>query len=711
MIMKRFPALARISEWTFAFVTLLWFFIPLIMGGSGIVSPAVLPFQLAGGGVPDSVSLILACMGFWLIPALAIFKSVSYLWADRLPGFIRPGTTFSAVSSVAWSFLIMLAIGLHAVVFAGSATYFAERSVFTYIVFCIALVHNGISLGALVLVNSRKDPHYNEYLEFRRAGNVDSSGVMAVLKNRGIQRKLTLSFVGIIFAVIAILSAVMLEDFSRTLMRALTDNGKALADRTASIIKASVGDSIAIEDYLSIESKKNLTAAFPFKEVAYFRLDPKTGRYSIAASTRPERKGEVLDTDGKPVLAATFREESRINAIIFESPITLGGKTIGFTSVQYDKNVIYEPYFRTQLKTLLLAISFIYISVFFTYLFGRGIVFPILVLSMSVNSISKTLFAMIKGTSKVTPELLEYRDRVATKDEIKKLSTEIGNMATVIRGVLPYISASTLKHSERSAPTTEKKDLCFIFTDIRGFTTLCEGATPDEVVTMLNHFLEIQTQAIMNAGGDIDKFVGDEIMAMFDGDDKELKSCKAAMAIRKVMAEEREKSLKASKKAIEIGLGINSGPVVFGSVGAKRRMDFTSIGDTVNLAARLEGANKTYGTKSLITETVYQKVAGEYLCREIDLLTVKGKTQPVRIYELIQEKAVAGPKLVSMKEVFEEGLALYRGMRWKEAQKAFKSLEKDMRDETSSVFLRRIQLFQKDPPPEGWDGVFNLTVK
>jgi hypothetical protein len=209
----------------------------------------------------------------------------------------------------------------------------------------------------------------------------------------------------------------------------------------------------------------------------------------------------------------------------------------------------------------------------------------------------------------------------------------------------------------------------------------------------------------------VDKFVGDEIMAMFEGPKKEANACKASLEIRKTMAQEKELAELAKKNIISIGIGINSGPVVFGSVGAKDRMDFTSIGDTVNLAARLEGTNKEYGTKTLITESVYDKVKDSFLCREIDLLTVKGKTQPVRIYELLQETKTAAEKLTAIKKLFEASLALYRKQKWDAAEKGFSALIKDYKDETSEIFLERVQEFKKNPPGKDWDGVFHRTSK
>jgi adenylate cyclase len=258
---------------------------------------------------------------------------------------------------------------------------------------------------------------------------------------------------------------------------------------------------------------------------------------------------------------------------------------------------------------------------------------------------------------------------------------------------------------------SESRELCFLFTDIRGFTTLSEGMTPEQVVEMLNHYLDIQSSIILANHGDVDKFVGDEVMAMFEGPDKELNAVKTSLGIRKIMAEEKEKALAANKHVVSIGIGVNSGPVVFGSVGAKDRMDFTSIGDTVNLAARLEGANKPYGTKTLVTKAVYDKVQEDYLCREIDMLAVKGKKLGVNVYEVIQSRDIAGAHLFDLCKTFEEGLALYREQKWAKAEKIFAQLVEKYKDEASSTFLGRIAMFKNNPPAADWDGVFVMTVK
>ena len=140
-------------------------------------------------------------------------------------------------------------------------------------------------------------------------------------------------------------------------------------------------------------------------------------------------------------------------------------------------------------------------------------------------------------------------------------------------------------------------------------------------------------------------------------------------------------------------------------------MDFTSIGDTVNLAARLEGANKAYGSKAIITEAVCEKLKDSFVCRELDFIQVKGKNEPVPIYEILQTKAAATDKLFEIKDLFERGLAFYRKQKWDEAKAMFQECNEKYQDMPSVVFLDRISHFKKDPPPKNWDGVFVMKVK
>ena len=511
------------------------------------------------------------------------------------------------------------------------------------------------------------------------------------------------------------LSFILLQDFSRTIVTAVNANGQTIAEKIANGVKSNPGDNIYLDDLFAGEAKTNNSPAvqaspYRFNALSYYRRDTKNGGFIVGASTNRQLVNSHKAED--ITLTATInRYNPRTESFEFLAPVALSKTFIGYVMVDYARDVIYEPYFRTQVKVFVIAALFMYISIFLIFLFGRNIVYPILFLRMSVSAIAEKLSSMIKGKLRFSPELLQYNDRVRTRDEIKLLSGEVNHMTTVIRGVIPYVSVSTLKHSERETPTTERKNLTFLFTDIRGFTSISEKLKPDQVVEMLNRYLDLQAGIIQENGGDVDKFVGDEVMAMFDGPRRDYNACKASLEIRKAMAQEKELAKAQGRDSVSIGIGINAGEVVHGSMGAKDRMDFTSIGDTVNLAARLEGTNKEYATKTLLTAAVYDKVKDAFLCREIDLMTVKGKNEAVRIYELLQATKGSSEKLERLKKVFEESLALYRKQKWDLAAKGFAALVKDYQDDTSKVFLGRIAEFKEDPPPKDWDGVFHRTTK
>lgn len=726
---NRTVMLLRIAEALYAVVVLAWVILPFFDRTLGAYSLLELPVSLAGAPPREFFPFIPLAVLVGVVPLIAVWKLASVFLARRLPVAADPTRILPAILDFIVSGAVIAAVLLHVIAFASNFRYFGAFPPVTYGVFLLSLAFNALAVVTFILGVSSRDASYQEYQEFRRAGPRQAEGsskrkgkpaeALWITQRQGIQRRLVLSFVPLILAIIVVLAFILMSDFSRTILASVIASGEAVAERAASIAKANVGDRIAVEDYFAIEGSKNeakmggrdAAASFRFNTLSYYQRESKGGELTCVASTDRAAIGGRVASPEAELKSTTHRTNAAAQTFEFLSPVTLSGRFLGYVMVDYARDVIYEPYFRTQVKVFVIAAVFIYASVFLIVVFGRAIVFPILFLRMSVNGISTVLSSMIKGKLRISADLLQYKDRVNTRDEIKVLSNEMRSMTTVIRGVIPYISASTLKHSERETRMSEKRDLTFLFTDIRGFTTMCEGQGPEAVVEMLNHYLDIQSSVIAANGGDIDKFVGDEIMAMFEGSKKELNACRASLEIRRAMAEEKRIAELAERNVVSIGIGINTGPVVFGSVGAKDRMDFTSIGDTVNLAARLEGANKTYGTKTLITEAVHDKVKEGFLCREIDLLTVKGKRQPVRIFELLQQKKGAPPKLEQIRKIFEGGLAAYRRQKWDLAEKAFTALKTEFRDETSEVFLRRIALFRRNPPGADWDGVFNLTVK
>ena len=707
----------HIAEAAYAVILILWYVLPFIDSALGSFDPQQLPNMLFGSPPKQLGVWVVVTVLIYIVPVLCLWKIASIFLARRLPIFAYPEYPLPTLFNIVSSGAVVALVILHLVNQAFNASYFSGFPPVTYAVAALSIGYNGYFIVMLIMSLSMRDVSYQEYLEFRRTGE-GPRGVLSAVQHQGIQRKLMVTFVPLILVIIFVLSFFLLRDFSRTILAAVYANGEGLADRTASVVKANPGDKdrISLEDYFGAEAKKNVAAAGPnssfrFQTLSFYRRDAKAGGFQVWASTNRKIIGERAPQMDRALTQTISRYNAGTKSYEFVAPVILSNVFIGYVIVDYARDVIYEPYFRTQVKVFVIAALFMYISIFLIYLFGRAIVFPILFLRMSVNSIANVLSSMIKGKLKFSSELLQYKERVNTRDEIKLLSGEVNHMTTVIRGVIPYISQSTLQHAEREKPSTESKVLTFLFTDIRGFTTLCEGMEPGKVVELLNHYLDLQTSLIKANDGDVDKYVGDEMMAEFDGPRKEINACKAGLEIRRAMAEEARKAAAAAGTVISIGIGINTGRVIHGSVGAKDRMDFTSIGDTVNLAARLEGANKQYGTGSLITEAVYDKVQEVYLCREIDLLTVKGKKLPVRIFEILREKKGATERDERFKKLFETSLTLYRHQKWDSAEKGFASLAKDFKDETSEVFLGRIKFFRKNPLPTRWDGVFTMTTK
>ncbi|MBI4495640.1 MAG: adenylate/guanylate cyclase domain-containing protein [Deltaproteobacteria bacterium] len=273
-----------------------------------------------------------------------------------------------------------------------------------------------------------------------------------------------------------------------------------------------------------------------------------------------------------------------------------------------------------------------------------------------------------------------------------------------------------LKHPEKVRLGGEKQVLTVFFSDLAGFTSIAERLAPEEVVTLLNLYLTAMTNIILERGGLIDKYEGDAIMAFWGAplpqEDHALRACWAALENQSRLAELRREFEERGLPPVYARIGLNSGEMIIGNLGSSRRFDFTVIGDNVNLASRLEGASKEYGTAILISEETRRLAGPDLEVREIDWLRVKGKELPVRIFELLSKKGGLDGLRRQVRDLFQEGLELYRGRRWAEARTRFReALSLLPEDGPSRTFLRRCEDFLKTPPPADWDGVFQLTQK
>ncbi|MEK7389145.1 MAG: adenylate/guanylate cyclase domain-containing protein [Elusimicrobiota bacterium] len=262
----------------------------------------------------------------------------------------------------------------------------------------------------------------------------------------------------------------------------------------------------------------------------------------------------------------------------------------------------------------------------------------------------------------------------------------------------------------------ERRDVTFYFSDIQGFTTFSEQLTPEKLTRLMNRYLGEMTDTILSSGGTLDKYIGDAIMAFWGApapcDDHALVACKAALSNQRRLAGLREEFEREGYPPVRNRIGLNSGPASIGNMGSAARLSYTAIGDNVNLASRLEGANKAYGTYILISESTRQGAADAIEVRELDFVKVKGKNLPIRVYELLGLKGETDEGLLRKARRFEEGLARYRARAFKEAAAVFQAVINEFaQDHACEVYLERCRLCLETEPPADWDGSHALTEK
>ncbi len=256
-----------------------------------------------------------------------------------------------------------------------------------------------------------------------------------------------------------------------------------------------------------------------------------------------------------------------------------------------------------------------------------------------------------------------------------------------------------------------------LFSDIRRFTTLAEAMSPQETVTMLNDYFTSMVEVVFQHGGMLDKYIGDAIMAVFGTALSDTCDADNALMVATEMIKElvrfNQRRLERGLEAIEIGIGIATGEVLAGSLGSRRRLEYTVIGDNVNLAARLEGANKHYGTTVLIAASTAEALKSRAVLRRIDLIQVKGKSQPTLAYESLGHyDSVRFPRLSALIDAYEGGLDCYQRRDWAGAIQRFgEALEVAPSDRPSQIFIDRCRYYSANPPPDNWNGVWIMAEK
>ena len=308
------------------------------------------------------------------------------------------------------------------------------------------------------------------------------------------------------------------------------------------------------------------------------------------------------------------------------------------------------------------------------------------------------------------------KKKLGTMIMVEDISNEKRMKSTMSRYMDPGLADQLLAGGEEFLGG-KSTTATILFSDIRDFTTLTEELGPQGTVSLLNEYFTIMVDCIRREGGMLDKFIGDAIMAAFGipmpHEDDEDRALRAAIAMISALNTWNVKRTADGKKPVMMGIGLNTDTIVSGNIGSPKRMDYTLIGDGVNLASRLESASKQYHARILISENTYHKLRGTYRIREIDRVIVKGKTETVAVYEVLDfHTEETFPNLMEVVNHFKDGLRHYRKMNWDKAVNAFRdALRLNQHDRLSQVYIERCELLRKDSPGPDWDGVWVMRSK
>jgi len=367
----------------------------------------------------------------------------------------------------------------------------------------------------------------------------------------------------------------------------------------------------------------------------------------------------------------------------------------------------------SMIVTLLAAI----VGLIFANLVGGGIIRPVR--------------RLLEGTQAVAAGDLDQSIHVTTGDEIGQLAAAFNRMVVQLRDNLhvretfgkyidPRVVEGLIDRPTLTAAEGQRRVMTVLFCDLKGFTSLSEGMTPQGLVKVMNRYLSIMSEPIRTNRGIIDKYIGDGIMAYWgppfvDEADHARFTCLAAMEMIERIATLRQEIPEllgvrgTPMEKCDLRIGVATGEALVGNIGSDVMMSYTLMGDVVNLASRLEGVNKLYGTRNLVSGRTIAATGGAFEVREVDRIVVAGQTSPEVVFEILGNKGGLAPQHLSLRDRYLEGLVAYREKRWDDALRALNaSLEAMPGDGPSIALLKRVESLKANPPSQDWDGSWHI---
>lgn len=452
---------------------------------------------------------------------------------------------------------------------------------------------------------------------------------------------------------------------------------------------------------------------------ARFALLAKDGALATSKDVSEEVRKKLVESsfaaikprgDSTHALAPLIREVRASDGLhlVLEDVFKDGkGTDIGRVFVMRNLDAEIEPILEgVRTRLLPIAVGVVLLAFVLAVLLARRLSAPLVQLEAAARQVrlgSLDVEVPVQGTDEVGRLTGAFNEMVAglrQRDQIQGLFK---------RYLSPQVVDELIRNPEKAAPGGERRELTVLFSDLVGFTSMSEELSPEALVDVLNGYFERATEVLGQHGATLDKFIGDAIMCFWNAplpqEDHATRACLTALRLVAVVDLLAPQLEARGVSRLHCRIGINTGPGVVGNIGSRAAQDYTVIGDTVNLASRLEGAAKIYGVRILLSEETVVAARGAVLARELDLLRVKGRQLPVRVYELVDLAGAPPPARLAR---FAEGLALYRARRFTEAREVFLSSPEDP---PSRVFAARCEALSARPPSEDWDSVFSLDTK
>jgi adenylate cyclase len=366
-------------------------------------------------------------------------------------------------------------------------------------------------------------------------------------------------------------------------------------------------------------------------------------------------------------------------------------------------------------------------------LFAIAVVLGLGLSAMGARRLVRALWRLVEGVKAIEAGDLAIRLPVTSRDEIGQLAEAFNSMAGQLRSnerikdtfgkyVDPRVVAQLIDTTKEDIDQAERRIATVMFSDLRGFTTISEQLTATAMVGLLNRYFTVVAEQIRAHNGIVEKYIGDAIVAFWTppfapGDSHAASACLAALAHRDAVIALRPElpqllGLRRNVPDLTVRMGLATGEVVVGTVGAPTAKTFAAIGDTTNLASRLEGVNKVYGTTVIVAEETHRLAQEVVDARELDIVIVVGKSEPIRIFELLGPAGSVESGMLELRDLYVQGLDAYRQQDWDTADQRFQTcLRLRPEDGPSRVLLERIAAFREVAPAPGWSGVWRLGEK